>query len=347
MKPRVLITGGAGFIGSHLGLFLKERHPSWRIVAFDNLSRRGSELNLPRLRRAGVSFIRGDIRSPKDLEIAGSVTALLECSAEPSVLAGISSATPNFIIDNNLIGTVHCLNFTAKYKADFIFLSTSRVYPINALESLPFKETKTRFEWKGRGVSENFPLAGHRSFYGATKLASEFLIAEYRQYYGIRSVINRCGVVAGPWQMGKADQGVVALWLARHFWKKDLSYIGYGGQGKQMRDLLHVRDLCELIDLELGQIKKLDGETFNVGGGPKISVSLLELTTLCQELTGRRIKIKKILKPRPADLRVYVSDSTKIKKMTGWRPTRDARIILDDTYRWIRENHRLLEPILK
>ena len=347
MKPRLLITGGAGFIGSNLALFLKERHPAWTIVALDNLSRRGSSLNVSRLQKAGIQFVRGDIRRPKDFEKVGSITAMLECSAEPSVLSGISTDTPNFIIDNNLTGSVHCLNFAAKHHADFIFLSTSRIYPIDSLEALPYRETKTRFEWKTRGIAETFPLEGHRSFYGATKLCSELLTAEYRQFSGIRTLINRCGVVAGPWQMGKVDQGVAALWVARHFWKKPLSYIGYGGQGKQVRDLLHISDLCELIDLQLANMAKLNGQTFNVGGGRGVSLSLLELTELCQKITGNKIKISKTRQNRPADLRIYLTDNTKVTAKTGWKPRRNAETIVEDIHWWICENHRVLEGILK
>src|SRR3989338_5437860 len=349
MKPQLLVTGGAGFIGSNLGLFLKERHPSWAIVAMDNLSRRGSALNVPRLQKVGIRFVRGDIQRPLDFNKIGPVSAMLECSAEPSVLSGISSGTPDFIIDNNLMGSVHCLNFAAKHKADFIFLSTSRVYPIDRLESLPYRETATRFEWtarqsvlgaSARGIREEFPLEGYRSFYGATKLCSEFLTAEYRQFAGIRTLINRCGVVAGPWQMGKVDQGVAALWVARHFWKEPLSYIGYGGQGKQVRDLLHISDLCELIDLQLARLSQLNGQTFNVGGGRDVSLSLLELTDLCQKITKNKIKITQTRQNRPADLRIYLTDHAKLTAMTRWKPRRKAETIVEDIYRWIYDHPR-------
>ncbi len=356
MKPPVLITGGAGFIGSNLALYLKERQPSRSIIAFDNLRRRGSVLNVPRLKKAGITFIRGDIRSTKDLAKTGPFSALIECSAEPSVLSGLTADTPWSVIDNNLVGTARCLDHAARYKADFIFLSTSRVYPIEPLEGLSYRESRTRFEWTDRerhrgasrrGIAEDFPLEGYRSFYGASKLCSEYLIAEYQKYFGIRSVINRCGVVAGPWQMGKVDQGVAALWVARHYWKRDLTYIGYGGKGKQVRDLLHVRDLCELIGLELRNMKALNGQTFNVGGGAKVSASLLELTELCRRITGNRIRIKSVLQERPADLRIYVSDCARLKAHTGWEPKKSVEDIVGDLFDWIRSNARSLEPVLR
>lgn len=352
----ILITGGAGFIGSTLAVYLKGQEPSRPVIVFDNLSRRGSSLNLPRLKKAGVVFVRGDIRSTKDLARIGPFSAMIECSAEPSVLSGVVTDTPWSVIDNNLVGTVRCLDYAARYKADFIFLSTSRVYPIEPLEGLKYRETRDRFEWTNRqnvrgascrGITESFPLEGYRSFYGASKLCSEFLIVEYQKYCGIRAVVNRCGVVAGPWQMGRADQGVIALWVARHFWKQNLDYIGYGGKGKQVRDLLHVKDLCELIHLELKNMKALNGQTFNVGGGTKVSVSLSELTDLCRRITGNRVGIKSVQGDRPADLRIYVSDCAKLKAFTRWEPKRSAEEIVGDTYDWIRSNARLLEPILR
>ena len=147
--------------------------------------------------------------------------------------------------------------------------------------------------------------------------------------------------------MGKVEQGVAALWVARHYWKKELQFIGYGGTGKQVRDFLHVLDLCELLELQLRQIKKLDGQTFNVGGGVAVSASLRELTAECQRVTRNRVKIRRVTGTRPADLRVYLSDCGKLKKATGWRPKRTIRGIVEDIYQWIHDHDRILEPILR
>src|SRR5690606_3523819 len=121
-------------------------------------------------------------------------------------------------------------------------------------------------------------LSGFRSLYGATKLSSEYIIQEFCQNFGLKTVINRCGVLTGPYQMGKVDQGVVVLWMAKHFWKGKLEYIGYRGEGLQVRDILHVHDLFELIDIQTKGISKYTGSIFNVGGGIEISCSLKELT---------------------------------------------------------------------
>ena len=124
--------------------------------------------------------------------------------------------------------------------------------------------------------------------------------------YGLRGVINRCGVIAGPWQFGKVDQGVFTLWMLAHYFKKDnLKYIGFGGEGKQVRDLLHIEDLFNLVDFELKNMDKVNGRIYNVGGGKDISLSLLETTKICQEITGNIISIGKESGTRPADITIY------------------------------------------
>jgi CDP-paratose 2-epimerase len=129
MVKRILITGGAGFIGANLGLGLKERYEACEIIAFDNLKRRGSELNVPRLQRAGIRFVHGDVRNREDV-MGGDLAPelILECSAEPSVLAGYHS--PEYMLNTNLVGTIHCLELARRHQSDVIFLSTSRVYPV-------------------------------------------------------------------------------------------------------------------------------------------------------------------------------------------------------------------------
>ena len=173
-----------------------------------------------------------------------------------------------------------------------VFLSTSRVYPIASLRELPLVATETRFVipeakagpgWSARGIAENFPLTGSRSLYGATKLCSELIITEYVALYGLPAVINRCGVVTGPWQMGKVDQGFIVFWAAHHLFGAPLSYNGFGGAGLQVRDALHVDDLYRLIRDQVVQMPAHSGKTYNVGGGAECSVSLAELTEACVE----------------------------------------------------------------
>jgi CDP-paratose 2-epimerase len=338
---RVLITGGVGFVGGNLAVSLAARHPDWEVLALDNLMRRGSELNLPRLRDAGVEFVHGDVREPADIVAAGDFEALVECSAEPSVLAGFADAS--YSVQTNLVGAFNCLERARQQEAFLVFLSTSRVYPVAPQLELELEEAETRFELaasqplpgaSAAGIGEAFPLTGARTLYGATKLSAEHLIEEYADAFGLRAVTNRCGVVAGPWQMGKVDQGVFSWWLLSHLFERPLSYIGYGGSGKQVRDLLHIDDLVDLVDLQLGDPQSWSGVTANVGGGREGSLSLLETTELCRELTGNEVPIGVERENRPGDVPVYLSDCTRLHSLTSWRPSRSPRDVLADLLAW-------------
>jgi CDP-paratose 2-epimerase len=352
---RVLITGGAGFVGSNLVLALAGRHPTWELVALDNLRRQGSELNLPRLREAGVRFVHGDVRELADLLSLDPIDALIDCSAEPSAQAGMQG-DPQYVVAANLVGAHNCLELARRDAAQVVFLSTSRVYPYATLDRAGFSETPTRFELtaeqdlpgvSSEGVSERFPLEGPRTLYGASKLAAELLVTEYRAAFGIRTAIDRCGVIAGPWQMGKVDQGVFTYWLLGHYFRRDLRYIGYGGSGKQVRDLLHVDDLADLIEDQLLRPDHWDGATVNVGGGPERSLSLRETTAICHELTGNRIGVAESSETRPGDVRIYISDCARLRGLTEWRPRRAARVVMEDIFAWVSANERTVRATLE
>jgi CDP-paratose 2-epimerase len=353
MGRSVLVTGGAGFVGASLALELAARHPDWEVLALDNLKRRGVELNLTRLREGGVAFVHGDVRDPDDLEALGEVDALVECSAEPSALAGVDGRT-GYALRSNLLGAYHCLELARRRGAQVVFLSTSRVYPYAALDALAYEETGSRYELaeqtvpgaSPRGIAESFPLDGARTLYGATKLAGELLVTEYAAAFGLSAVVNRCGVIAGPWQMGKVDQGVFTHWLLSHYFGRDLRYIGYGGAGKQVRDLLHVDDLIDLVDDQLERPDHWAGVTANVGGGRDVSLSLAETTELCRELTGNRVAVEAAGEDRPGDVRIYLSDCERLFALSDWRPRRDARAILADTLDWIAANERAVSDAL-
>ena len=352
---KIVVTGGAGFVGSTLCLQLKDKYPSYEVVAFDNLKRRGSELNLADFQKKGIPFFHGDIRNNEDLSTLGSFDVLIEASAEPSVTAGLDS-DPTYVINNNLYGSINCFNACLKNRAKLIFLSTSRVYPIDTIEKANYIEESTRFSFdvnqtqigiSNKGISEKLSLDGARSFYGTTKLSSEMFIQEYAAFYGLKAAITRFGVIAGPRQMGKTDQGVVTLWMAKHYWKQSLKYIGYGGEGKQVRDLLHVDDVVKLIDLQIHQIEKFEGKIYNVGGGIENSASLLEMTSICEKITGNKIQIDSEVETRAADLRIYITDNSLIEKEIGWKPTKNVEQIFTDIFHWIKENENQLESILK
>jgi CDP-paratose 2-epimerase len=351
MPDRILVTGGAGFVGSAVCLSLKQTFPGSIVVALDNLQRAGSQLNLPRLQRAGVRFVRGDVRMPEDLAGIGiDPDLIVECSAEPSAQAGYGGGSPAYLVETNLFGCFHCLEVARRTKADFVFISTSRVYPFRALNELPFIETASRFDVTGQwaaGISESFPLQGPRSLYGMSKLSAEYMVQEFADAYGFRAIVDRCGLLTGPWQMAKADQGVIALWAAAHVFGRPLQYIGFGGKGKQVRDFLHIADFCELLLEQIARFDVFAAEPcWNVGGGPSNSLSLLETTAVCEAVSGRRIEFAADPVDRPADVRVYVSDCSKLFAKTQWRPRRDATDTIADLVHWVRENETQLRGVL-
>lgn len=349
----IVVTGGAGFVGSSIIHALHEQTDS-RIIAFDNLRRRGSELNLERFKDLGVEFVHGDVRLPSDWESLPAFDLLIDCSAEPSVHQGTTgSGWP--LIENNLVSTAHCLEAARKNNAALMLLSTSRIYPIETLERLAWEEGETRYEWlddqavpgvSSQGVTEDFPLPGARSLYGATKLASEYLLQEYHYLHNMPVMVNRCGVLAGPWQMGKVDQGVVSLWVARHYFEKPLCYKGFGGTGKQVRDVLHIDDFTDLLLKQLQHKELWNAKPYNVGGGREASTSLLELTKLCQEITGRSVPLSKEEETSSVDLRIYLTDNSRVNQDFSWKPQRKMKDTVESIYNWIDQSPPGLQKIL-
>lgn len=342
---RILITGGAGFVGSSLARLYKEKYPNSEIVAFDNLKRKGSEINVELFKNQGIQFVKGDVRNPKDFEkLSGNFDLFIEASAEPSVLAGYQNDDVMYPIETNLFGTVHALEFSKKRCGMMLFLSTSRVYSIPALKALKLRENGDRFACDQK-IDENFSTQNFRSLYGTTKLASELLIQEYVQGFGVKAVINRCGVIAGAGQFGKVDQGVFTLWVARHYFKGKLNYTGFGGKGHQVRDLLHPKDLFNLIELQSAQIDRVNGDIFNAGGGLEISTSLKEFTQHCEKVTGNSINIGSNLEAALVDVPYYISDYTKVKNALGWAPQIGVEDIVKDIANWIGKNESKLKEI--
>lgn len=348
----VLVTGGAGFVGSHLSVRLAQSGA--HVIAFDNLHRRGSELNLGKLADAGVEFVRGDVRHAAELAFPGrAIDWIVDCAAEPSVTAGYGAGS-RYVVDTNLGGTANCLELARENGARIVFLSTSRVYPTARLNRIDVVEAETRFALSStqsqpglsiQGVSEGFPLDGVRTLYGASKLASELLLAEYGDANGVECVINRLGVISGPGQMGKVEQGIFALFMARHVFGGGVRFIGWGGTGKQVRDLVHVEDVWELLVSQWARWSEVQGRIFNAGGGPTVSLSLLETMALCEELTGVRLPVQHEPETRHGDVRVYLTDHAAVTAATGWSPRRDARAVLTDLRDWMTGDRDRLREI--
>ena len=324
------------------------------VVVLDNLRRRGAELNLADFQSLGISFQHGDIRSASDLDdLPGQFDLLVEASAEPSVHSGLTGS-PCYVLGANLTGTLNCLEFARRRAGAMLFLSTSRVYSIRPLLDLPIEKKGNRFVLpdglnirgiSSRGITEAFPTESPRSFYGASKLASELVAMEYAFAYGMKIAINRCGVIAGPGQFGKVDQGVFTLWVANHHFRKSLQYSGFGGLGLQVRDLLHPRDLFLLMQAQLAKLEAWNGDIFNVGGELGGSVSLREMTDLCQEVSGNSIEITSNPSTASVDIPYYVSDCAKVEQKFGWKPSLGPRAIVSEIYDWIRKNETMLRPI--
>tara|TARA_Y100000748_G_scaffold304010_1_gene311285 strand:- start:1116 stop:2198 length:1083 start_codon:yes stop_codon:yes gene_type:complete len=346
IKQKIIIGGGAGFVGSSIALYLRRKYPNFEITVIDNLIREGSSLNIENLKQNKINFIFGDLSKENDLEKLPQSDIFIDAAAEPSIMAGLNSPLVKLIY-NNFISTVNCLEWCKRNKCKFIFLSTNRVYPIKPLTNLKYHEKDTRLVWdenqkfngfSKEGISEEFQIDGVKSFYGTSKFSSENFIEECGEYYGLSYVINRFGIIAGPGQMGKIDQGIISYWLGGHIYDKPLCFLGYGGTGKQVRDILHIDDLVRLIDLQIFNWDIIENQTFNIGGGLRNSISILELTNYVQKITGIEKEIEKNDEKRVVDIPIYITNNKKIKAELNWNPERSLDNIIKDTYFWIKEN---------
>ncbi len=259
---KLLITGICGFVGSSIAEGLLERRAGISIVGLDNLMRPGSEVNVPRLKKLGVTLMHGDIRMPSDFEALPAVDWVIDAAANPSVLAGTQSGfSSRQLVEHNLSSVVNVLEYCKAHGAGFVFLSTSRVYSIDTLASLPLREDGDAFHLDERaslpagvsaqGIAVDFSTRAPISLYGSTKLAAETIALEYGEAFGFPVWIDRCGVLAGAGQFGTPDQGVFSYWIHAHRQRCPLRYIGFDGKGKQTRDLLHPRDLMALVDAQI------------------------------------------------------------------------------------------------
>ncbi len=333
---KILITGGCGFVGSNIAIYLKKNLKKVEIYSLDNLSRKGSSVNKKRLDKKKIKNFNINIVNFKKFKLLPKFNLIIDCCAEPAIEA--SKYDTDRVFNTNLLGTFNILKKCLKDRANIIFLSSSRVYSIQKLRDLVKNKNllkPLRIKYK---INENFITSSASSLYGFTKLASEKLIKEMFYKTNLKFIINRFGVIAGPWQFGKQDQGFVTLWVAKHFLKKKLSYIGFGGKGHQVRDILHINDVCEIILIQIKKIKKINNKIFNIGGAMNNSISLKDLTIKCEKLTKNKIKFKSVLKTSSFDIPYYVSDNSKLRKFYKWKPSRNIDKILGDIYHWLSKN---------
>lgn len=339
---RLLITGACGFVGSELCLALQEQRSDLQITGLDNLSRRGSWRNLERLEQRGIRVLHGDIRQAADLEGLEPQHWLIDAAANPSVLAGVDGkASSRQLVEHNLLGTVQMLEACKRWGAGFVLLSTSRVYSIPPLAQLAVEPRDGAFAptaaalastpgLSAAGIDETFSTAAPVSLYGATKLASEVLALEYGDAFELPVRINRCGVLAGAGQFGKADQGIFAFWL--HSWREQqpLKYIGFDGQGHQVRDCLHPRDLAALLALQLqAGDDRTKPRLANVSGGASSACSLQQLSNWCSDRWGPQ-PVSANTAPRAYDLPWVVLDHALASNSWGWTPQLNTSNILSE-----------------
>jgi CDP-paratose 2-epimerase len=366
---RLLITGICGFAGSTIAREMLAHQQGLQIIGLDSLIRRGSETNVEPLRAHGIDVRVGDIRDRATVEALPAVDWILDCAANPSVLAGVDGQTSSQdLLDHNLAGTIHLLEHCRRHGAGFILLSTSRVYSIEPLATLPVKIINDAFApdlaslsaslssvLSQKGVSENFPTTPPISLYGASKKCSEILALEYSSTFAFPVWINRCGVLAGAGQFGKADQGIFSYWI--HSWaqKKPLKYIGFDGHGHQVRDCLHPRDLVPLLVKQIQTTPSAPSDShsgfvpffpspsgssvavathgaprvLNLSGGIDSAMSLRQLSDWCADRFGPH-NVESDLTPRPFDIPWIVLDSSAAKAAWEWTPLTPREKILEE-----------------
>lgn len=336
---KILITGGCGFVGSNIAIFLKKKLKNSQIYTLDNLYRKGSKLNQLRLVNHGIQNYNIDINDFKKISKLKKFNLVIDCCAEPAIEA--SKKNPDRVFKTNLIGTFNILKKCISDKSNIIFLSSSRVYSIKKLRRLVKNTNLKRPITNIKTINESFETSSPSSLYGFTKLSSEKLIKEFSFISSLKYIINRFGVIAGPWQFGKQDQGFVSLWIAKHLLKKKLSYIGFGGHGNQIRDLIHIDDVNYIIYLQIKNLKNKYNETYNIGGGIKNTISLKQLTNKCQKITGNKLKIHKQKNTSIFDIQSYITDNSKIKRIYKWTPKKSVDNIVVDIYGWLKINKNL------
>jgi len=333
---------------------LVQCNDDWEVIGLDNLIRRGSEQNLAVLREHGIAFVHADVRSQSDLDALPSVDAVIDASANASVLAGSDGqSSSRQLMEHNLFGTVNLLEKCKRDNAAFVMLSTSRVYSISHLREIPLLESDARYVLdanascqdgvEANGVNEQFSTRAPLSLYGASKLASEVLALEYGELGQFPVWINRCGLLAGAGQFGRPDQGILSFWIHSHFHQQPMRYIGFDGSGFQTRDCLHPRDLAVLVQKQLAcPFDNGFPQIVNVSGGPSSAISLRQLTRWCDNRFGPH-EIGQDLASRQFDIPWLVLDPTLAQTTWDWQPEITASDIFEEIADHAEQNPDWLE----
>jgi len=338
---RILITGGAGFIGCNLAeACIRAGH---RVQLFDNLSRRGSAANLAWLHsifgEAGFEFVQGDIRDYRAIEAATEgAEAVYHLAAQTAVTTSVTDPRPDFEI--NALGTFNVLEAarSAAHDPIFIFSSTNKVY--GGMEDAPAQELAARYVLPDypHGVSEERPLDFH-SPYGCSKGAADQYVRDYSRIYGLRSVVFRQSCIYGQRQMGVEDQGWVAWFVIAAVTGRPITIYG---NGKQVRDLLHVDDLVRAFQTATERIETTAGQVYNLGGGPDNTLAIwTEFGPLLSELLGKPVVPAGFSDWRPGDQPVFVADIDKARRQFGWAPRVGVREGITRLFAWVQANREL------
>jgi CDP-paratose 2-epimerase len=329
---RILITGVCGFAGSVLAESLLARREGIQIVGIDNLMRSGSELNRMRLRALGVGVGHGDLRCASDCAALPAADWVIDAAANPSVLAGVGpgpegASGSRQLFEHNLASLVNVLEYAKTRRAGVILISSSRVYSINELVSLPLRAAGSAFQLddsrplpagvSARGIDVRFSTAPPVSLYGSMKLAAETVALEYGAAFDFPVWIDRCGVLAGAGQFGGPEQGIFSYWINAHLRRRRLCYLGFGGTGKQARDAFHPRDLAALLDAQMRAERPGGRRIYNVGGGVRNAMSLAQLTAWCDARWGRHAP-ESDPRGRPYDIPWMAMDSRLAEDDFGW-----------------------------
>lgn len=342
-ERNILITGGAGFIGSNLAeRFLQDPHA--RVSVFDNLSRAGVQHNLEWLTglpgSSRLDFIHGDVRSSAALrEAAANRSEIYHLAAQVAVTSSVDQPRHDF--ETNAVGTFNVLE-AARHsgcRPFVLFTSTNKVY--GSLHGVPVTMGDTGYtaaDQSFRGVAEDEPLDFH-SPYGCSKGAADQYVRDYARIYDLPTVVFRMSCIAGPRQFGNEDQGWVAHFLYSMLERKPITIYG---DGLQVRDILHVSDLVDAIEAAYAHSPRTAGEIYNLGGGLERSISVSGMLASIARATGIEPTLQ-YSETRPGDQPLYISNTDKLTRHTGWRASYSVSATLTSIQRFWNENRLLLE----